>query len=706
MQTRTVLYCVLFIQLSTLVAVVFNVFGARQVFGFLYLSFIPGFLILKIFKSDNVGIIKTIIFSVGISLAFLMFLGLMFNTLYPILGLPNPLSAFNILASVFGIVLILYLIWWWRCRGLSNSSVTSFKFSPVVALLISIPFVTVIGTILANISDNTAILMLLVLITSLVVICAFAKGLIPSEIYPLAILAISFFLLFHVSLISNYLIGADVHTEYYFAQLTSVNSIWNSTISYPYNGMLSVTILPVIYSGFLNMDINWVYKIVYPMIFLLVPLTLYLAYRRQTSPLIAFLSVFFFVSFDTFYVQMLGLAREMIAEVFFALLIVLIVEEKMSLTQRRLLFIVFSAALIVSHYALAYIFMFYILITPFLSHFFKRTNDKSIPVITGSMIVGYVVMTFSWDLFVSPASFQSLTSTLGYIYRAVQLYVLGPGVGGLLPGYTSPIHEVGTYVFLLPQLLIVIGIIGLILKRKQSQFNQEYSSMSVTSLSILLMAIFLPKFAAGLNMSRFYHIALFFLAPFCVIGGILILGSIANIKSRFFSASRKFNWAIYDYVKKPWLFLIAVLLISLFLFQVGFIYEITGDVPTSISLSKDRMNSWTIYMNQLYVDEQEVIASKWLSKYENNKSMIYADAGPNRYLTSYGLIPLERVSIMDPKIQKETSGWSYFFFGRLSVVNNEIVGYNAVWNNTDFSYILNNTNKIYSSGASDIYCSP
>jgi uncharacterized membrane protein len=222
-------------------------------------------------------------------------------------------------------------------------------------------------------------------------------------------------------------------------------------------------------------------------------------------------------------------------------------------------------------------------------------------------------------------------------------------------------------------------------------------------MSILLMAIFLPSFAAGLNMTRFYHIALFFLAPFCVTGGIIILSSVASMKSRFFSRVSKFDRAASDSIKKPWLFLIAVLLISFFLFQVGFIYEITGDVPTSISLSRERTNSWTIYMNQLYIDDQEVFASTWLSKYGNNESMVYADSGAG-YLTSYGLIPIERVGFLNPKIQNTISDGSYFFFGQLSVVNGIVVGYDMAWNITNFSFILNNTNKIYSNGASDIYC--
>ena len=46
-------------------------------------SFFPGFLLLIALKSETSDLIKTILFSVGLSLALLMFIGFVINGLYP-----------------------------------------------------------------------------------------------------------------------------------------------------------------------------------------------------------------------------------------------------------------------------------------------------------------------------------------------------------------------------------------------------------------------------------------------------------------------------------------------------------------------------------------------------------------------------------------------------------------------------------------------
>jgi uncharacterized membrane protein len=709
MQDKDILNGILTIQALTLVSVIFNIFVARQVFSFVFLTFIPGYLLLKVFKIENLGSIKTALLSVGVSLAFLMFLGLLLNTLLPLVGFTTPLSTFFIVVFTSSITIVLAAVLSVRIYSKgetpADSAATRFKLSPAILLLISILFLTVFGAELANVSNNTSVLMFLVVaISSFVVLCTLFRGIFPSKIYPLAIFAIAFFLLFSTTLISNYLIGADVHLESYFAQLTANNSIWNWTIPNPYNGMLSVTILPTVYSKFMNLDITWVFKLVYPLIYALVPLALYLAYRKQTNPLVAFLAVFFFMSMDTFYLQMLGLAREMIGELFLALLILLLVDDNLSLAKRRILFVIFSIAMIVSHYSLAYIFIFYLVVAFALLKIFKQTDYKSPSVITPTIAIGFVVTTLAWNLFVSTASFGSLKLFVSYVFGQIQSFAQPPGVGGLMPSILSPLHEVSEYLFLLLQGLIVIGFLGLILGRKRSRFSLEYKAMCVASLAVLLMTMLIPSFAAGLNMTRFYHITLFFLAPLCVTGGQFILSFVADLKAKIFSFNLKAKGKLNKRVKQVWVFLIVILLVSFFLFQVGFIYEIAGDsTPTSISLSKDRMNMWTVYLNQLYIEPQEVVAAKWLSTYENNGSLVYADSG-GKYLISYGLIPYQNLIPIDSMVNEKPNSPVYFVFGKLNVVDDEIIGYSGTeWNMTAFSLILSSANKIYSNGESDIY---
>jgi uncharacterized membrane protein len=710
--SKTILFALLIIQFASLVAIIFDVFAIRQILGFLYLSFVPGYLILKLFKLGKIGFLENALFSIGLSIAFLMFFGLLLNTVYPVLGFSTPLSAISIIISLGTIVLILYLILFNKRNILPTSFTMNFKFFPIVPLMVIIPFLTVFGTELANYFGNTSVLMFLVIVVSLIAIGTFFKQLIPPQIFPLTIFIISFFLLFHISLVSNYLIGADVHTEFYFAQLTSINSIWNKNISSSpiniYDTMLSTTILPTIFSKFLNLDMNWVFKLVYPLIYLTVPLVLYQTYRKMVDPLVAFLSVFLFMLFNTFYLEMLGLVREIIGELFFALLILLIMENKIGTRKKRLLFMAFSIALVVSHYSLAYLLVFFLIAIFLFKRFLKRPDDK-FELISGHMIIAYFAVLFLWNLWTVPLLSNPFIDFIKRIYLGIVSLVPSPGVSGLMPIYVSPLHQISQYLFYLLQLFILIGIIGLLAKRKEPLTNREYVSLSIASMIILLMCIFLPSFAAGLQISRFYHLALFFLAPFCIIGSITFFDLMIRLKSKFLSSTKANEKPhnglknLHNRAKKFWLFFTTVLLISLFLFQVGFVYEITGDVPTSISLSRNRMSSWTLFMNQPYIDQQQVSSTSWLAHYINNESQVNTDA-PSQ-VQSYSLIPPERINTLSPSMAGIKTG-SYYFFGKLNDINPEVGGYDKLYPNTNFSSIFNVADKIYSNLASDVYYYP
>jgi uncharacterized membrane protein len=145
-----------------------------------------------------------------------------------------------------------------------------------------------------------------------------------------------------------------------------------------------------------------------------------------------------------------------------------------------------------------------------------------------------------------------------------------------------------------------------------------------------------------------------------------------------------------------------ILLVLFFAFQVGFVYKVTGDVPTSISLSMDHADKWTVFLNQLYITPQEVAASKWLGFHRDNQTVVYGDSG-SKYLTSYGLISPNNVGFLDPSIQNSTGGPSYYFFGTFNLMENKVVGWSGIWNLSDFSFVQDSADKIYSNGGSDIF---
>ena len=84
--------------------------------------------------------------------------------------------------------------------------------------------------------------------------------------------------------------------------------MWNPIFAFPsdqgfgrFNAMLSITILPTVYSNMLGMNPTWVYKIIYPLIFALVPVGLYVLWQPYIGKKFSFLASFLFMAMSTFY---------------------------------------------------------------------------------------------------------------------------------------------------------------------------------------------------------------------------------------------------------------------------------------------------------------------------------------------------------------------------------------------------------------------
>ncbi|MGZ7159814.1 MAG: DUF2206 domain-containing protein [Methanobacterium sp.] len=325
---------------------------------FVYLTFVPGALILRILKVHRISSINTILYSAGLSIISVMFIGLIANMILPSLGISNPISLIPLTVIITPYVILLSLLSYIRDKDYYSASFLDTKdiFSPIFLFICILPFLAIFGTYLMNFYNSNLIsIILITLIDFVTFLVAFDK--IPRKFYPLLIWIISISLLYDSSLFSSYIWGWDIQNEFFLANMVINNSYWNFNFPDAYNAMLSVVMLSPVYSIFTNMDLIYVFKIIYPLLFSLVPLGLYKIFKSQTNPKIAFLSSFLFVSFYTFFIEMLTLTREMIAELFLILILLVIFTDKIR-NSSRILFIIFGLGLVVSHYSLTYFSLF------------------------------------------------------------------------------------------------------------------------------------------------------------------------------------------------------------------------------------------------------------------------------------------------------------------------------------------------------------
>lgn len=703
------------VHLLMYIAIGLNIPILRQTIVFIYLFFIPGFVLLRILRLKKLNLVDTILFSVGLSIAFLMFIGLLINELYPILGISQPLSTIPLTITLSVLTLVLFFVGYRQelPRNLNPSGRHGIELESITpkSLLLVFPVIlSIIGALYVNIP---ILLLMVIIIAALYALSVSSTRLIPAKLYPLMIFAISIALVFHMVLISKYIMGYDAPLEYYVFKLTEIGGHWrpldigiNPTGTVNFNSMLSITILPTIYSVLLNIKGEIIFKVFYPFVFSLVPLALYRIYERQIGKLAALLSALFFISSPiVFYgIEPLSLNRQIVGEFFFVLSIFILLDKKISMKKRRLFLIIFGAALVVSHYSLTYLYLAYVVFV----FAILRIKGRSDEALNGVTVLSLFGITFSWYTYVfSPL--RSLSNFFQEMFYKFTTDLYNPAARSsdiFRPHSVLTIASIINWVlFVTVHFFIVIGIFRLILRPKTIGFAPKYRMMSILATIILFLCVVAPNFAPALNFERFYAITLLFLAPCFVLGG-----------KTFFSLSRN-AWTMvkgqhdsrnaHGHIVT---LLVAIVLGAYFLSQSGFVNRVTGGAPYSYSFDFDRMTTSNdlrvrISFYSAFISEQNVFSAIWLSKNVGETSTLYADTvSRNHVLTSYGLIPRERVRLLSNSTTLENG--VYVYLRHLNIIEGVINTYDKPLNTSEISSLLTESNKIYSNGNSEIYCAP
>lgn len=742
-----------FLSLIIAVQIVFSVFLlldfagldipiVKNIVGFIFILFVPGMLLLRLLDLDGIkhnG--QVLLYTVGLSLASLMLVGFLMNTIYPLFGVSKPLSFVSIFVTINILIVILCFICYkidksrrykLILRNLKDMIIKKSPpnhvnvnklITPQVLFPILMPFLSIIGAYMMNVYQYNTLTMLMIFLIGLMALLV-GIGKIDSKYYPLFIFAISFSLLLHKALITNYIWGWDVNNEYFLANNVIVNSFWDQNLPMNYNSMLSVMMMAPILSTFINTGLVWIMKIVYPFIFSLTPLGLYYVFHKQTSSRIAFFAVFFFMIQFTFYTEMVSLIRQQVAEFMLVLVLMIMADEQMDVTKRSVLAIIFGMSIIVAHYGLAYIMMFILSVSMIFLYIldknpvyvFKKyltgskfgNNEKhevstkikqyrsviknSRIIITPPFVALFILFILIWDIYTSNSTiFQSFInigcSIIGNLYSFMDPNVT-QGLSLVMQQQVTPLRNLQKNFYLICQLFIAIGIMALLFGKDGMNFKKEFKALSLAAFIVLMAGVFLPFFSSQMNTSRLYHMSLIILAPFCVVGIIKIF--------QLFRSFLKFK--PFSKITRNNLFtVISIFLVVFLFFDTGFTYQILDKADiTSIALSAT--------CDFPKFDQREVTSGKWLQKYSENNSTIYADKNRASVLNSM-------VSCVEiPAYFDLVNSTSYIFLGTVNIARDKVLisqmaGANIV---IDEGYrspdeILNGRFRIYDDGGSYIY---
>jgi len=669
-----------------------NISFLRQILGFLFLTILPGLLILQILKLNKLGFTEKFVLSVGLSVSFLMFFGLLLNNLSLSRGYETPLATIPLLIS-FNIAFIIFGILGYKINkepifSLPNLNLSmSEKAFLIVPILF--PALSILGTHFMKTADNNIILMfLLFLIPIYVVFICFFHQKFPKGMYPVVIFLISISLLLIFMLRFSHIWGHDVHTEYgiYF-QTTLDNLHWSPFGHSTLDACLSISLLPTIFQSFLNMDAQeYLFKGVYVSICSFTPLAIYVMAKRYIGELYAFLASFFFMSQSTFLVTA-GSPRTNVAIFFVALAVMVFFTDKIDPLKRGILFIVFMLSIVVSHYSTTYIFFFIMLFSwsgaEILS---KRWAFKKS--ITLTIVLLFFAFIFFWYSQVTEAAFKSGVTFVENTFLNLNKFFIEElressfkQLAGQELAY--PILSKANWVVTWCSFILIgIGVVTLIKRHKEmvnitdighkkpdflkTKFEMEYLLMILACAGLLLIMVALPFVSTGYGIQRLYSLVIVILSVCFVIGGIVLA----------------------KYTKiKPYL-IILLILIPYSMFVTGAMYQIFG-APTSVNLNSEG-DGYDIE----YLHDSESCAAKWLMGNAEESSRINtADYHGTRKLISQGKIPPDRISHSNlfnhHKIEE------YIYLNYNNVVNGKLAEKNELYNISEFSDAFIGKSKIY-----------
>lgn len=674
----------------------------RELIGFIYLTFVPGILLLRLLKIHNLDITKNVLFTIGLSVTVVMIVGLFMNTFYPLFGISGPISVLPLMITISIIVLILCILSLKVDGGLQhpNNIETRKVLTPSILFLSLIPFLAIFGTYLMNHRENNfLILFLLVLVSSIPIFIAFNKF--PKEVHPLAIYIASISILLHTNLISGHIWGWDSHYEYYVANLVQENSYWVSDTMNSVNGLLIFSILAPVYSEITSINLAWVFKIFFPIIFSFVPLGIYHICSDQfENKLVSTLSPFLFMFYYGFFKSMPG--KQHISEFFFILLILLILDKKIPDFFKRMLAIIFSFSLVVTHYGVSHLFMLFLLFS-IVFVFFFREGGKQNDIVRPSFGLLYSIITIGWFMYVAGGvTFNNVVSIGGHIYTNLFEILQSPpgrsGIGYATSEMPTMAWEIYKYLHYAFQVFIILGIAKLLLsiiRKKRLVQDVEFAAFSLASFSFLITSA-LITFSMG--MDRAIQITLLLLTPFATIGFINLFQVLSIIFG--YSIHRKTSSKVKTRVDLP-IKIFSVFLAFFLLFNSGVIFEISKD-PFPALFNLNNSTEFPVYSTE------EITGALWLENYAQN-THISSDDRDELLLSEF--FPRDDISTFDPNTTILRSQ-SYLYLGHFAAEEEKILGKNLFGFNKEhirindtvfYNSVLRKENKVYNNGGCEIY---
>ena len=335
---------------------------------------------------------------------------------------------------------------------------------------------------------------------------------IPVKYRGVCIYAVTLGLLYAVTAQGLNVVGTDVAGELYTSREVAQHG-WDLGLDDTNNTSWVVAwLVPV-----LGIQPELVYKFVLPLALAGVPVVLYMMFKRLVDDDKALYSVMFFISVPVMQAEIVMIGKSMVAELLMAVVFLLAMVGGNK-------WVKFTAMLVVgviaawAHYSIGFLLVMYLVCIG--GYLLVRRNKDGVLYLA----VGGVMAASMW-FYYNAVSGGQIVTIITDIARKM-LFATGKFNGQI----SSPLHLLGIVlgadfftvgwlgkgfrvVQYATQALVLLGSWLVV----RSKMKDEYKAGVLVSLGVLVLCIAAPPFASILNVTRFYHVTLFFLAPTLVI---------------------------------------------------------------------------------------------------------------------------------------------------------------------------------------------
>jgi len=699
---KRVLYITLFLLLlSTLIVI--NLLESTYLIPlttFIFI-FLPGYLLIDLLNL-KVNKTKTFVFSLGISVVFLMVGGLVLDQGLYELGISRPLDSFLFpLILLLGIGALLTLAYSRDCQGKKKLD-WKIKFNTheifLLALSISLLIFVIYSSLYVRRFNYNSFSILAYFLTILVFLAILKTDKVSEKKYPLFLIILGVSLVLPSILRYNYIVGWDIFREYQVYRHIDVRGNW-SIITDRTNLMasLSINFFPVVVTRLTGISGMTIFRYLIPLIFSCSILSIYEISKKFLSNNMAFITGIFY-SATPYYFRSITSPRTVLS-IFFVSLIVLLVVSKIHSHKFQILFFLFSVGIVVSHYATAFIFLFSLIALSFGRLILEKLDREYSNYLENLKNVHLLIYFFILYILLNivmgaVGTFERVVDILYSSLPRFSDFVNGEEIDGESQavagrtlgqaGISQYLQFAITWIIMLLMMICAFYILKRLLMDEGEYKERELLCLIIAGGIILLAFIAVPGISNYYNLQRVYISAIVFMAPSFVLGVSFLVKKKKAVKY------------------------VVLAIVILFLFSnVGVTFQLAG-YQRGYALRTEGDD----YLEH-YVSRAEFRSASWLDEYREEEVDIYTtELGETRRLDiafeppdDQFLYPQDIVSRLDNETMNEGfEGYVYLYranveYNKRRVDDLEVIGYVEFQQQDE---LINNSDVIYSNGDSTI----